>query len=68
MWRRVPLLVLLIGWLATGAVGGAINLLSRAVGVELASPSMVQTAFEFWGVGFLALVLLQFWITVRNIR
>jgi hypothetical protein len=67
LWKRVPLLVLLMGWMATGAVGGVINLLARAAGLELVSPSTVDTAFEFWGVGFLALVILQFWITVRNI-
>jgi len=67
LWRRVPLLVLLTGWLVSGLVFGAITLLARAAGLELVSPSTVQTAFEYWGIGFLALVLLQFWITVRNI-
>jgi len=67
LWGRVPLLVLLVGWLILGAVGGTIMLLARAVGVELVSPSTVQAAFEFWGVGFLAFVVLQFWITVRGI-
>jgi hypothetical protein len=67
LWGRVPLLVLLGGWLVLGAAGVTIMLLARAVGVELLSLSTTQAAFEFWGVGFLALVILQFWITVRGI-
>jgi hypothetical protein len=65
-WRRVPLLVLLVGWLAVGVAGGTISVLARAAGVELVSSSTLQTAFEFWGVGFLAMVVFQFWITVRG--
>jgi len=67
-WATVPLLVLLVGWVALGAAGGAIVQLARAAGVELLSASTVRAAFELWGVGFLALVVFQFWITVRGIR
>jgi len=57
LWRKVPLFVLLAGWLALGVVGFA--LLSR---------SAMQLGFEVWGLGFLALVGLQFYISVRNAR
>ena len=66
-WGRVPMLVLLVGWFTSGAAWGGIVLLARAVGVELVSPSTVEAAFEIWGVGFLALVVLQFRITVRGL-
>ena len=61
MWRRVPLLVLMMGWGALGLVGGAIGLGARMVGVVL-DPASVQTGFEIWGVGFLVLVVLQFFL------
>jgi len=53
-WRRVPVLVLLAGWLGVGVI--ALPLRFNAAGVEI------------WGVGFLVLVVLQFWISVRGIR
>jgi hypothetical protein len=49
LWRRAPLLVLLMGWLLLG----------------LAAPS-VEFGFELWGVGFLALVVFQFYVTTRK--
>jgi hypothetical protein len=67
-WRTVPLLVLLLGWLALGVAAGAIALLARLAGVELLSASTIRVCVDFWGVGFLALVVFQFWISVRNFR
>jgi hypothetical protein len=61
-WRRVPLLVLLVGWLVLGLAGSAIALLVR---VDAAA---VQACFEFWGVGFLALVVLQFFVSMGIFR
>jgi hypothetical protein len=61
LWRRVPVLVLLIGWFAVGVAGGAIALTARVAN------STVEAGVEFWGVGFLVLVVLQFWISVRGI-
>lgn len=60
-WRRVPMLVLLGGWLALGLVGAGISLLARLADDAL-SPAAIQTGFELWGVGFLALVMAQFLI------
>ncbi|MGA2713873.1 MAG: hypothetical protein ABSG41_12270 [Bryobacteraceae bacterium] len=66
-WRRVPLLVLLAGWFALGLAGAAISLLARVAGAAL-SPAAIQGGFELWGVGFLALVAVQFLISIRNAR
>jgi hypothetical protein len=54
MWRRTPLLVLLIVWLAAG------TLLAVVFRNELIA--------AIWGTGFLALVVLQFLVTTRNHR
>ncbi len=68
LWRRVPMLVLLLAWLATGlAVGGAV-LLAHLGGFELLSPVSVQFCGEIWAVGFLALVVFQFLASVRGAR
>jgi hypothetical protein len=67
LWRRVPLLVLLIGWLALGLAGSAIALLVRLAGGEL-NASTVQAGFEFWGVGFLALVAIQLFVSMGVFR
>lgn len=52
LWRRTPLLVLLIAWLSAG----------------LASLLIVRSeaAAMMWGIGFLALVIIQFLVTTRN--
>jgi hypothetical protein len=61
-WRRVPILVLLVGWFALGAAGGAVALAARL------AASTVEAGVEVWAVGFLALVVFQFWMSVRRIR
>jgi hypothetical protein len=61
LWRRVPVLVLLVGWFALGVAGGLIAVLARV------ATSTVEAGVEVWGVGFLVLVVLQFWISVRGI-
>ena len=62
LWQRVPLLVLLVGWLTLGLMGSAIVFLLHA------DAATVQAAFEFWGVGFLALVVLQFFVRTGMFR
>ena len=61
-WRRVPVLVLLVGWFAIGVAGGGVAMMARI------APSTVEAWVEVWSVGFLVLVVLQFWISVRGIR
>ena len=60
-WRRVPVLVLLAGWFALGVAGGVIAPLASV------AVSTVETGVEIWGIGFLVLVMPQFWISVRGI-
>jgi hypothetical protein len=64
MWRRVPLLVLLLGWFLIGLIGGIVSLAGRTVGGGSAS----AVPFEVWAGGFLALVGFQFVVTVWNIK
>jgi hypothetical protein len=51
LWGRAPLLVLLLAWLAVGIFGGTLY---------------SGFGFEFWAVGFLALVGLGFYSTIRR--
>jgi hypothetical protein len=60
LWRRAPLLALLLGWLAVGLAGALMAML------RLLSASTVQAGFELWGLGFLALVVFQFYVTTRK--
>jgi hypothetical protein len=60
IWLRAPLLILLAGWLLSGAVAG---LLLRALSVPA---SETTGAFNVWAIGFLALVVFQFVVAVRG--
>jgi hypothetical protein len=61
LWRRAPMLSLLVTWLFVGVVGGLAAWTLRKSGT---APSGL--AFDLWGIGFLALVALQFFATVYN--
>jgi hypothetical protein len=67
MRTGAPLLVLLIGWLALGLVGGGFARLMRAIWPEQFSDWLAAAAFDLWGLGFLALVGLGFYLRVRKI-
>jgi hypothetical protein len=54
LWRRAPVLVLLIGWLLAGSI---VAILSRE-----SSPILTT-----WALGFPALVALQFILTIRGV-
>ena len=61
MWRRAPMLILLAAWLFVGLIGGySVRALRQSGG----NPGSL--AFDLWGVGFLVLVVLQFFATVYN--
>ena len=68
LWRRAPLLVLLVAWLAVGLVGGSIFAILRHWWPQTWPGSMVAGGFEVWGIGFLALVGFGFYARVRNVR
>ncbi|MBZ5578868.1 MAG: hypothetical protein LAP40_20085 [Acidobacteriia bacterium] len=68
-WRRAPLLVLLLAWLAVGVAGGVASVLMPRIWVEQAWPASLTTAgFELWALGFLGLVLFGFYMRIRNVR
>jgi hypothetical protein len=67
-WRRVPLLVLLLGWLALGVAFGITARLARSGGFDWPGASALNVFFGVWGLGFLALVVFQFFATVRRAR
>lgn len=62
LWRRAPLLVLLLGWLAAGLAGAVFAAVFR----QDLPASAVGWFFEIWALGFLALVLFGFYMRVRN--
>jgi hypothetical protein len=64
IWQRAPLLLLLAGWFSVGLVGGIISLIGRYSGRGPLSP----VAVGIWVIGFLAMVLFQFIVTLRNAR
>ena len=68
LWRRAPLLVLLLAWLAIGTAGGLASLVQRKVWPDAWPSWLAEAGFSFWGLGFLALVLFGFYARVRNVR
>lgn len=68
LWRRAPLLILLLAWLAAGFVGGSLFAFLHHWWPETWPGSMVSGGFDLWGVGFLALVGFGFYARVRNVR
>ena len=68
LWRRAPLLVLLLAWLAAGTAGGLILRMLQAVRPNAWPPWISDAGFTVWAIGFLALALFGFYVRVRNIR
>lgn len=62
LWRRAPLLVLLLGWLGVGLAGGSVAAVFRNQLPALA----VALFFEIWTLGFLALIGFGFYMSVRK--
>jgi hypothetical protein len=59
LWKRAPLLVLLAGWLLAGITGA---LLLRVADI----PTDASPLFTIWALGFPALIVLQFALTIRG--
>ncbi len=68
LWRRAPLLILLLGWLTIGLVAGPASILLRTLAPASWSASLIDFSFEIWAVGFLALVCFGFYARIRNVR
>jgi hypothetical protein len=64
LWRRAPLLILLLAWLGLGIAAGVVFALTR----EFWPPSLIDGAFKVWGLGFLVLVIIGFYARIRNVR
>ena len=60
LWRRAPLLILLIAWLLAGLIPGLIVRMVDVPAFETALP------FDIWALGFLVLVAVQFILTIRR--
>jgi len=68
LWRRAPLLVLMLAWLAVGIVGGLASWIQRRILPDAVPDGLTDAAFSLWGLGFVALVLFGFYMQVRNVR
>ncbi|HLK46627.1 MAG TPA: hypothetical protein VKT49_00755 [Bryobacteraceae bacterium] len=68
LWKRAPLLVLLLAWLAVGTAGGVASWMQQKIWPDAWSPGVSDAGFAVWALGFLALVLFGFYIRVRNAR
>lgn len=68
VWRRAPLLILLLSWLLLGVVIGCGSLVWHRFGPDTWPGLVVEMAFQAWGLGFLALVALGFLAQLRKAR
>ena len=68
LWKRAPLLVLLLAWLAIGTVGGLASWAQQRVWPDAWSPGLSDAGFTLWALGFPALVLFGFYMRVRSAR
>jgi hypothetical protein len=68
LWFRAPLLVLFLAWFVVGLAGGVFSALVRKYWPDVLSASVVEGSFELWALGFLVLVALGVYVSVRNVR
>ena len=68
LWLRAPLLIMLLAWLVLGIASGFGSLLWRRFWPETWPGSLVELAFQVWGIGFLILVAFGFFARVRKVR
>lgn len=65
LWRRAPLLVLMLAWLFAGGTGGVLFVMLSKISPESATIATGNSAFDLWGIGCLALVGYGFYMRVR---
>jgi hypothetical protein len=68
LWRRAPLLVLLLAWLVAGTAGGLMLRILQTLRPGVWPSWISDAGVTVWAVGFLGLVLFGFYMRVRNIR
>jgi hypothetical protein len=66
LWRRAPLLVMMLNWLGLGLAGGLVFFVADHIWPESAFVAIGNLAFEVWGIGFLALAGFGFYARVRT--
>ena len=68
LWVRAPLLILLASWfmLGLGAIGVAALL--HYFWPEQFPPTIIDSGFALWGIGFLAFIAFGFYVRVRHVR
>jgi hypothetical protein len=67
-WSRVPLLLLLLAWLAMGVIGGTVYRIVQNARPGAAEGVPAEAGFGLWGIGFLAMVGFGYYARVRDIR
>ena len=68
LWVRAPLLILLVTWFAVGlAAVGVVSVLHYFWPAQYPL-SNIEDGFALWGIGFLALVGVGFYLRVRRVR
>lgn len=65
LWKRAPLLVMMLVWFAIGLAGGLAFAVASRFWAESLIVSIGNFAFDLWGIGFLALVGFGFYVRVR---
>jgi hypothetical protein len=68
LWRRAPLLFLLLAWFTAGGAGGAVSALLRNCSPQGLPLALAASAFEVWALGLLVLVCFGFYRSIRNLR
>lgn len=68
LWRRAPLLMLLLGWLAMGLAGASGSILLKILSPEAWPAGLMNDLYDLWAIGFLALVGLGFYARIRRVR
>jgi hypothetical protein len=66
LWRRAPLLVMMLTWLVVGLAGGFGVAIASHIWPDSVFVALSGIAFNMWGIGFLALVGFSFFMRVRN--
>jgi hypothetical protein len=66
LWRRAPLLVMMLTWFALGLAGGFVFAIASHIWPGGLLTAIGNLSFATWGIGFLALVGFGFFVRVHN--
>ncbi|MEO8592039.1 MAG: hypothetical protein ABI759_01845 [Candidatus Solibacter sp.] len=68
LWMRAPLLILLVSWFLLGLAAAGVGSILHYFWPGQFPASIIDTGFALWGVGFLALVVIGFYVRIRHVR